>query len=335
MFRPRLRKPRFTRSPTDKIRLTGRDIRILDLADRYRVARSSHLAPLIRGSRQHFIRRVGKLFHSGYLLRPKSQLLLDGQRNAPLVFSITATGQHALRDRGIPTFATPPRFRSAGVALSLSHSLSVSETVSSFERCAALEGLRFLSHHEWAGFLSRDLPGRRRHLRWRIKFVLDGESAQYGLMPDAGFSLQSPDGPESFFLLESDRGTMPVSRRDPYQSSFRKKVFAYKATRQIGVLWRRYQIPGFRVLVVTDSAKRLASIRRATAACFQRGDTTMFLFSTATEVAADPFGSWTSCAGRKVPLLPGKPVVRGKMGSEEATPADALGGSFHINPKNK
>lgn len=152
-------------------------------------------------------------------------------------------------------------------------------------------------------------------------------------MPDAGFSLQSPGGPESFFLLESDRGTMPVSRRDPNQSSFRKKVFAYKATRQIGVLWRRYQIPGFRVLVVADSSKRLASIRRATAACFQRGDTTMFLFATATAVAADPFGSWTSCAGRKVPLLPGAHPVHGKMDVEEATPADALGGSFHINPK--
>ncbi|SKA85726.1 Replication-relaxation [Prosthecobacter debontii] len=302
---PRLRKPRFTRSPSDTIRLTGRDIHILDLADRYRVVRSSHLAPLIGGSHQHFIRRVGKLFHAGYLLRPKSQLLLDGQRNAPMAFAITSTGQNALRDNGLPTFATPPRFRSAGVALSLSHSLRVSEIVSSFERCAALEGLRFLPHHEWSGILSRDFSPRRRHLRWRIRFVLDGESAQYGLMPDAGFSIQLPGGLESFFLLEADRGTMPISRRDPNLSSFRKKVIAYKATRQIGVLWRRYQIPGFRVLVVADSAKRLASIRRATAACFQRGDTTMFLFSTATEVAADPFGTWISCAGRKVPLLPG------------------------------
>lgn len=305
MSESRLRKPRFIRFPTGSIRLTGRDIRILDLADRYRVARSSHLAPLIGGSHQHFIRRVGKLFHAGYLLRPKSQLLLDGQRNAPMAFAITAIGQHALRNCGLPTFATPPRLRSAGVALSLSHSLGISEIVSSFERRAALEGLRFLPHHEWSGILSRDSSPRRRSLHWRIRFVFDGESAQYGLMPDAGFSLQSDAGSESFFLLESDRGTMPVCRRDPIQSSFRKKVLAYKATRQMGILWKRYQIPGFRVLVVADSAKRLASIRRATAACFQRVDTTMFLFSTASEVAVDPFGSWISCAGRKVSLITG------------------------------
>jgi hypothetical protein len=251
-----------------------------------------------------------------------------------MAFAVTAAGQRALRDRGIHTFAAPPRFRSAGVALVLSHSLSVSETIASFERRAPLEGFRFAPHHEWAGIFSGELSARRRPLRWRIRFVLDSQSAQHGLMPDAGFSLQPPEGPASFFLLEADRGTMPVCRRDPNQSSFRKKVFAYKATRQIGTLWKRHQIPGFRVLVVADSAKRLAAIRRTTAACFQRGDTTMFLFATASEVVADPFGTWISCTGRRVPLLPGLRPVHGKMEDEEATPADALGGSFHTNPNN-
>lgn len=311
VFRPRLRKPRFTRSPTDRIRLTGRDIRILDLADRYRVARSSHLAPLVGGSHQHFIRRVGKLFHAGYLQRPKWQLLLDGQRNAPMAFAITATGHHALRNNGLPTFATPPRFRTAGVALSLSHSLGVSEIVASFERCAALEGLRFFSHHEWPRIPSRDFSPRRHHLRWRIKLVLDGETAQCGLMPDAGFSLQSPDGPESFFLLEADRGTMPVCRRDPIQSSFRKKVLAYKSTRQMGILWKRYQIPGFRVLVVAGTERRLRSIISSVSSCFRRGESSMFLFATSSELLASPNPfehPWITCSGKKSALIQPKMI---------------------------
>lgn len=69
------RLPRF--HPTfDKIRLelTERDREMLRLVQRHRFLRPSHLVAMLNGSRQTLLRRLQRLYHSGYLDRPRAQL---------------------------------------------------------------------------------------------------------------------------------------------------------------------------------------------------------------------------------------------------------------------
>ena len=100
---------------------------------------------------------------------------------------------------------------------------------------------------------------------------------------------------------------MPVSRSDPTQTCFLRKIHAYKETRRAGALWKRHEIRGFRVLVVTESRKRLRSLQEATATTFQRGESKMFLFACVKDLieAEDPLGPiWETCSGKRDSLTP-------------------------------
>ena len=142
-------------------------------------------------------------------------------------------------------------------------------------------------------------------LRWNVKLNYDGKRVRTAVMPDGAFALEF-NGSRSYFFLEVDRGTMPIARSNSEQTSFRRKVLAYKATRDAGILWKRHEIRAFRVLVVAESERRLRSLQTATASCFQRGESSMFLFAPAGEVLSATCAlrhGWKTCAGASRPLL--------------------------------
>lgn len=71
-----VRLPRFKRATEiPPIRLTGRDREIIRQVHRHRFLRSSHIVALIGGSSQQVSRRLQRLFHHGYLDRPRSQII--------------------------------------------------------------------------------------------------------------------------------------------------------------------------------------------------------------------------------------------------------------------
>ncbi|HMJ91438.1 MAG TPA: hypothetical protein VK530_16570, partial [Candidatus Acidoferrum sp.] len=65
----------------------------------------------------------------------------------------------------------------------------------------------------------------------------------------------------AYFFLEADRGTMPITRRNLTQTSFRRKFLAYEATWAQGIHRTRFGLHRFRVLTVGTSVKRLAALR--------------------------------------------------------------------------
>lgn len=69
------RLPRFNRSPEiPSLRLTIRDGEILKCLQRHKILRSDHIVALCTGSRQQVLRRLQRLFHHGYLERPRCQI---------------------------------------------------------------------------------------------------------------------------------------------------------------------------------------------------------------------------------------------------------------------
>lgn len=88
-----------------------------------------------------------------------------------------------------------------------------------------------------------------------------------GVIPDYVFALDFKDpsgtGQRAFFFLEADRATMPVPRENLAQTSFYRKLRAYKASWSQSIHRSQFGFHRFRVLTVTTSAERVKSLVNA------------------------------------------------------------------------
>lgn len=281
MVSPRL--PRFNRSPhIAPIRLTQRDRAILHQVHRHRFLRSDHLTALLSGSRQRLLRRLQSLYHHGYLERPRCQIdYYHRAGSRPMVYGLGNKGAGLLkRDRSLSCHRLDWPRQNAVTRLFLDHALLVSDFMVALElACRRRPGLRLLTPED---LTVRDDSAVGRHpFRWRV--AIPG-GPHCTVIPDRVFGLESANGQQSWFVLEADRATMPVTRSHLEQTSFRRKLLAYEATwaqnlHRIQLGWQR-----FRVLTVTTSPDRLVSMQRACRA-LRRGHG-LFLFADAGALAA-------------------------------------------------
>lgn len=304
MNQSRQRKPRFERTHSGRLAITSRDLSIISAVGRHRFIQSHHLLLLFPGSRQHLVRRLGKLFHASLLARPRAQLWIREKIAPSLACCITVQGRSLLRERGYLPVPSAPRGRATGAALSLAHALRLTDVLVALEAAASNREMTLAWPAAWPSMMVEDFGSQR--LQWSVTLQRDQATIRTLLIPDGAFAIRSAGVAARHFILEVDRGTMPVSRRRLTQSSFQRKIFAYQETRRQGVLWKRFEVTAFRVLVVAESRRRLAALQKATAASFKRGESSMFLFAVAAELLAQPdtlSHVWETCAGSPVRLL--------------------------------
>jgi hypothetical protein len=124
-------------------------------------------------------------------------------------------------------------------------------------------------------------------------------------VPDAFFGLRERDGRESFFMLEIDRGEMPVERyRNTYRTYFAKKIATYyEANRQERHV-HELGISNFRVLTVTTDRARIDKMLSALQVVTAGKGSGLFLFADqATLAASNPLEmEWTTGKGGVVRL---------------------------------
>jgi hypothetical protein len=196
-----------------------------------------------------------RLFHHGYLDRPRAQLnsLLTGGSQA-FVYALGNQGRRLLEA------AAGPLPRAANYRLGhpyLEHTIEIAEFVIRLERAAReLPGIRVIAEDELAQRFQLPDP-----FRWQVRL----QGRRIGIQPDKVFALAAADaGPPVLCLLEVDRGTMPVSRPGLVRSSFRRKLLAYEATWRQGIHRSRFGFERLRVLTVTHGeARRLHLIEEA------------------------------------------------------------------------
>ena len=137
--------------------------------------------------------------------------------------------------------------------------------------------------------------GRHESLRWRVDI---GRRIKIGVIPDRVFGLQAGDRPPVWFCLEMDRGTMPITRRDPKQTSIQRKLIAYAHTWAQDLHRSKFGWQRLRVLTFTTSLDRVESMREACRS-LERGHG-LFLFAAAS-VLDDELDSlamrWLGCDG--------------------------------------
>src|SRR5579863_3486985 len=101
------RRPRYKRATQPPaFQLTEDDVTIVRLLARHRFLRSTHVAALVDRSRDRTNDRLARLFHAGYLDRPRAQLDYYPDRgSSPMVYALADRGARLLIERDGVDFA--------------------------------------------------------------------------------------------------------------------------------------------------------------------------------------------------------------------------------------
>lgn len=139
---------------------------------------------------------------------------------------------------------------------------------------AAERDVRRLSAYRLVGTL---VEHRREKIagRWQREttdYVAEPFCAETKIVPDAGFAIEhSASGKRALFLVELDRATtrLTTGQLDPDVATFNAKLAQYDRYLGSGRVKDRYpelgSFNGFRLLVVTTTAKHIDNMRRAAA----------------------------------------------------------------------
>ena len=262
-------RPRRKRSGNPPpFQLTDRDLDILQAVARHRFLHSGHVRQLIVGSEKNIANRLKGLFEHAYLDRPDCQY--DFYRTG----GGSSLAVYALGDKGARVLANHERFACGpGVSWAhknrkvgrpfLEHTLAVADFAVALSVAVAASPVVDLTDGD--ALLAR-LPATTRDAAkpFRLSVPITFRSSRYtiGLEPDYVFSLGFPSrGRRAYFLVEIDRGTMPVERSDITQSSILRKFLAYGAAWRAKRHTQTFGWRNFRVLVVTGNAERAQNMR--------------------------------------------------------------------------
>jgi hypothetical protein len=258
------RLPRFKRSAeAAPIRITQRDGQIIRLVHRYRFVRSSHITALLGNHSPQVLRRLQLLYHHGYLERPRAQLdYYHRGGSQPIVYGLGSKSVAYVKEQiayVLPAARWGEKNRSIG-RIFLEHALLVSDVMVAIELGCQEKGVRLLTDAE---LVTTAEDSKRPSFRWSVRT----EGVKLGVIPDRVFGLEytKPNGTRerAYFFLEADRGTMPVIRHSLSQTSFYRKLLAYEATWSQSLHEKLFGFHRFRVLTVTKSAQRVASLMKA------------------------------------------------------------------------
>lgn len=291
---PRL--PRFKRSPDiQPVRLTDRDGEILKCLQRHRFLRSDHIVSLCAGSRQQILRRLQRLYHHGYLERPLCQIDYYHSGSRRIAYGIGNKGAAWLkRQLSLPFQKLDWKQKSDVARLFLEHALLVSDIMVALElACRKRPDIRLLSADDLK------IPKMREPFQWQVDI---GRRQKIGVIPDRVFGFEV-NSKQTWYCLEADRGTMPITRDNLDQTSFQRKLLAYEATWSQNLHRTRFGWERFRVLTVTTSSQRIQGIKEACQG-LKHGQG-LYLFAEAKALLqTDPIAcGWTSGRGETVTLF--------------------------------
>ncbi len=289
------------------MRITARDLALLGNIARLRLASAAQLAALDGGSAQNVSRALLALFENAYVERPVAQvasrILYEGSR--PTIYGLTRKGAALLRKHGEDVrrrlLDGIDKERGAGWRF-IEHTVSVAEFLVSLELAAReRDDVRILERGEILEHAPKSKIDRLVRLEASIR--IGGALRKNAVVPDALFGLRLNDESESYFMVEIDRGEMPVERyKNTYRTYFAKKMQTYyEANRQQRHVYD-LGIENFRVLTVTTDRSRIEKMLAVLNAITDGRGSNIFLFvDQATLAARSPLDvQWLSGKGEPV-----------------------------------
>lgn len=263
--------------------LTARDLKLLAHVARHRFLTSAQLAALDGGSPQNVVRSLRLLFDHGYLDRPASHLVmvpLQGTR--PLVYALGQRGARALRTYGYfvddRTDWTEKNKRAG--AIFIEHTLAVADFLSGLEvACNARKDVELLREPDVLSLAPQETKSAREPLRWAADLVVRGRRQRYSVVPDGLFGLRFSDDTAAYFMLEVDRGTIPITRSDrAWHKSIAYKLATYWEGWKVGRHVEQFGVKQMRVIMLTSSEERMNNMLGVVDELTQGRGSAFFLF---------------------------------------------------------
>ena len=276
------------------MRLTDDDIAVIRHVAAHRFLRSTHVVSLLQRPSKKVLERLAALYHNGYLDRPRAQLdYYATAGSAPLVYALGNKGAALLAQQDgtkFPKVDWTWKNRDAGRVF-IEHTLLVADLMVAIE--TATKRARTISLIDAAEML-KGAPASTQKAKnpWALpaRIVHGGMRYDLSLIPDKLFGLDYLDlRKRSYFFVEADRGTMPVTRSHPRQTSFQQKILGYLAgSRPVNTHAQHFGIGNFRVLTVTTTRERIATMVAALKAVTNGTGSNQFLFVDRASLLASP-----------------------------------------------
>lgn len=306
----RKRRPRFRRSQPPAFRLTEGDDEIMHHLARHRFLRSTHIAALVDRSLDRTNDRLLRLFHAGYVDRPLAQLdLYPRAGTAPMIYALADCGARRLVERGvgIVNVERSRKNRETGRPF-IEHQLEMVDFYLALKSSARKRtDVRLVDADELVASFPDQPISRRNPFELRANITHKGPRYNIGVVPDLVFGLEFSDNSRRCFMVEIDRGTMPIARSDMRQTSMERKMRVYLAAHAAKQHERYFGWKAFRILVVTREHDRIYSMSNTLQALSapDMPSAHLFLFGVAEElVAGDPLLlGWQDCCGSHRRLL--------------------------------
>jgi hypothetical protein len=257
---PKHAKDKFVRdeSSSGRLQIQPHDLALLKDVSEYRLMNTEQIASLHHRGLRNLQRRLYKLFHAGYLSRPKqqeTQLLFSGSMvygigtRAVEVLYAGAERREKLAQIRIDEKTTLPH---------ISHTLMIS-------RFRALVSLAFEKERDSS------------LVRWEdahaLKALLAPRGGRAELVPDGFFIIKTPRGKLGYFL-EADRAS-------EWKGTFLEKMKIYREWYRTESCREKIGIAKFQVLTITESAKRRDVLRKITKQTDPKKEGSLiFLFAT-------------------------------------------------------
>jgi len=293
------------------MRLTEDDLTAIRYIAKHRFLRSTHLITLLERPTKKFLERLAALYHNGYLDRPRAQLdYYATAGSAPIVYALGNKGAAILAEFDGTERAKvdwTDKNRTAG-RLFIEHTLLTADLMVSAEIAARRSGNVMLIE---PGDILAAAPKTTRCAAnpWALpaRITYSGITQDIRLIPDKVFGFDYTDARKrSYFFVEADRGTMPIIRSNPRQTSFHQKILGYLAgSRPVNTHGQHFGIGNFRVLTITTSSERIASMIDALKQATRGTGSNQFLFvdRAALQSCPDVLNlEWISGKGERVRL---------------------------------
>jgi DNA-binding Lrp family transcriptional regulator len=259
------RRPRFRRaSEPPAFALTDDDVQIIRHLARHRFLRSTHIAILVGRSPDRTNDRLLRLFHAGYIDRPRAQLDYYWKSgSAPLIYALADRGARLLVELDGASFVNlewSRKNREAGRPF-IEHQIEIADFQVALHRAVRQRGdIQLLYPEDILAAAPAATRESRNPFLLRAKLSHQGWTREIGVVPDFVFGLKFADGSRRCFMVEIDRGTMPVTRSDINQTSFERKMRVYLTAHTARQHQRQFGWKTFRVLTATTDQNRVSSM---------------------------------------------------------------------------
>jgi hypothetical protein len=304
------RKRRFVRETPDPFQLTERDITLVGLVAQHRFLRSTHLSELCQAPHKKVCDRLTSLFHAGYLDRPRAQFdhYREGGGSSPIVYALANRGAQLLIQHHGAELAHVDWARKNDLAgrQFIQHTLAIADVRVALQRAIRQRpGYQLLKPRQLLETAPEETQRREQPWTWRSKVHYNDATVELGVAPDYPFAIQYPDGRFRVYLVECDRGTMPVDRANLAQTSLKRKFLAYTAAKRAHLHQRHFGWKAFRVLVITTNKVRADNVLATIRECVHDHGRGLFLIADRQSLATADIMSypWRDARGQTHTLI--------------------------------